>query len=152
MPELNKLGFILTPPKSDNDFECYYRFRWQQLRQPLNLPVGSERDSLDMDSFHCMALDKKNSIIGVGSIQPCDSNAMRIRHMAVAIEFRRLGVGRAIIKELLDHAIERSSSKCWLNARSSAIEFYRQQGFVVLGRAGTDLQVPHFEMEKSLIS
>lgn len=151
MPESNRLGFILKPPKTDNDFERYYEFRWQQLRQPLNLSVGSERDSLDIDSFHCMALDKRNSIIGVGSIQSCDSDAMRIRYMAVATEFRRLGVGSAIIKNLLDHATARNASICWLNARSSAMEFYRQQGFVVLGRVETDLQVPHFKMKISLI-
>jgi|TARA_B110000238_G_C16110769_1_gene432585 hypothetical protein len=72
LPESNKLGFILTSPKSENDFELYYRFRWQQLRQPLNLAEGSERDS-----FHCMALDNDNSIIGIGSIQSCDSGVMR---------------------------------------------------------------------------
>ncbi len=31
------------------------------------------------------------------------------------------------------------------------MEFYRQQGFVVLGKVETELQVPHFKMEISLI-
>ena len=152
MLKLNKLDFILISPESDDDFERYYQFRWQQLRKPLKFPLGSERDSLDINSFHCIALDNENSIIGVGSIQPVDNNAMRIRYMAVTAEFRRLGVGSLIIKKLLDHAIKRNSSKCWLNARLSAVEFYRQQGFEVLSKVETDLEVPHFKMEISLIS
>ena len=80
---MNTLNFTLASPKSADDFERFYLFRWQQLRQPLNLPLGSERDSLDTQSFHCMALYKQNSIIGVGTIQPTDSVAMRIRYMAV---------------------------------------------------------------------
>lgn len=150
MLKLNKLDFILTSPKSDNDLERYYQFRWQQLRKPLNLPLGSERDPLDVQSFHCMAVSQKNSIIGVGSIQPAD-NAMRIRYMAVSTEFHRLGVGSAIIRELLAHARENGLSECWLNARSTAAGFYRQHGFEVMGEVETELAMPHFKMQTSLI-
>ena len=144
------MDFVLTSPKSDDDFERYFQFRWQHLRKPLNLPLGSERDILDTESFHCMALDNQHSVIAVGSIQPTNNDAMRIRYMAVSAEFRRLGIGSLIIKQLLDHAMKRNASTCWLNARSSAVEFYQQQGFVVLGKVDTDLKVPHFKMEASL--
>ena len=150
MPKLNKIDFTLTSPKSDEDFERYYQFRWQQLRKPLKLPLGSERDLLDAESFHCMALDNQNSVIAVGSIQPTDSKAMRIRYMAVNAKFRRIGVGGLIINKLMDYAIERNSPTCWLNARSTAVDFYRRHGFVVLSEVGTDLKVPHFKMEASL--
>lgn len=148
---MNQLDFILRSPQFDSDFECYYHFRWEELRRPLNLPLGSERDALDAQSFHCMAVNRENSIVGVGSIQPADNNFMRIRYMAVNAEFHRLGIGSAIIKELLAHANEKGLSGCWLNARSAAVEFYRQHGFDVIGEVETDLAVPHFRMQISLI-
>jgi ribosomal protein S18 acetylase RimI-like enzyme len=148
---LSSLGFILTSPKSDEELERYYQFRWEQLRKPLHLPLGSERDPLDAQSFHCVALVKYNSVIGVGSIQSSGNDAMRIRYMSVAADFRRLGIGSAIIKKLLEHAIENNSSKCWLNARSNAVRFYQQQGFEVVGKVKTDLALPHFKMQTSLI-
>ena len=141
---------MLTSPKSDSDFERYYQFRWEQLRKPLNLPLGSERDPLDEQSFHCVATNDKNSILGVGSIQPADNNAMRIRYMAVMEELQRLGIGSAIVSKLLDHASKNHVSRCWLNARSTAVAFYQQHGFEVVGEVETELAVPHFKMQTSL--
>ena len=151
MRNLNQLDFILTSPKSDNDFERYYQFRWEHLRKPLNLPLGSERDPLDTQSFHSMVVNQENSIIGIGSIQPADNNAMRIRYMAVNEAFQRLGIGSAIIRELLAYARQNRLSECWLNARSTVVGFYQQHGFEVIGEVGTELAVPHFKMQTSLI-
>jgi predicted GNAT family N-acyltransferase len=148
---LNKLDFILTSPKSYDDFERYYQFRWQQLRKPLKLPAGSERDPLDKQSFHCMVVAAENSIVAVGSIQPLESNIMRIRYMAVGSEFQRLGIGTDIVKCLLAYAVEHQACKCWLNARSNAVIFYQKQGFELIGEVETELAVPHFKMETSLI-
>jgi predicted GNAT family N-acyltransferase len=151
LPKLIKPDFILTSPKSEDDFERYYEFRWEQLRKPLNLPLGSERDPLDERSFNCMALNCENLIIGVGSIQSADNNTMRIRYMAVMQQLRGLGIGSEIVKSLLAYAVENRACKCWLNARSNATQFYKKQGFEVIGEIETELTVPHFKMEISLI-
>lgn len=151
MLKLNKLDFILISPESDDDFERYYQFRWQQLRKPLKFPLGSERDQLDKQSFHCMAITDEDSIIAVGSIQPLENNIMRIRYMAVESRFQRLGIGTDIVKRLLAYAAEHQASSCWLNARSDAVIFYQKQGFKLIGEVETELAVPHLKMETSLI-
>ncbi|MDW3096266.1 MAG: GNAT family N-acetyltransferase [Gammaproteobacteria bacterium] len=150
MPDLNKLAFTLTSPKSNDDFKRYYQFRWEQLRRPLDLPFGSEQDPLDEKSFHCMVIINQDELVGIGSIQPAEINSMRIRYMAVSKEFQRLGIGSAIIKNLLEYANENHAIKCWLNARSNVLEFYKQQGFKVVGEVEAEISIPHFKMETLL--
>ncbi|MGL5108034.1 MAG: GNAT family N-acetyltransferase, partial [Vibrio ordalii] len=36
--------FKLITPSTDNQLNKYYHFRWQMLREPWHLPIGSERD------------------------------------------------------------------------------------------------------------
>ena len=147
---LNKLAFTLTFPKSHDDYKRYYQFRWEQLRKPLDLPFGSELDPLDEISFHCMAVINQDELVGIGSIQPAEIDSMRIRYMAVNKDFQRLGIGSAIINKLLEYAIENHATKCWLNARSNALEFYLRQGFKVVAEVETELEIPHFKMETLL--
>ncbi len=96
-----------------------------------------------------MAVNGKNHIVGVGSIQPAENNAMRIRYMAVTQELRDLGIGSAIVKRLLAYALRHQVSRCWLYARSNAIGFYKKQQFTMLGEIDTELPVAHFKMEIS---
>ncbi|MDW1810784.1 GNAT family N-acetyltransferase, partial [Vibrio sp. Vb2362] len=39
--------FKLITPKTDNQINKYYQFRWQLLREPWRMPIGSERDEYD---------------------------------------------------------------------------------------------------------
>lgn len=36
--------FKLITPKTDNQLNKYYHFRWQLLREPWRMPIGSERE------------------------------------------------------------------------------------------------------------
>ncbi len=152
MLKLDRLELVLTSPKSQDEFDRYYRFRWEQLRQPLNLPAGSERDQFDRISYHCMALTSENVLVGVGSIQPQENSLMRIRYMAVDSHYQRLGIGALIVKDLMAYAANHQAVKCWLNARAHAVKFYQKQGFEIIGEVETELLLPHFKMETSLIA
>lgn len=49
--------FKLITPKTENQLNKYYQFRWQLLREPWRMPVGSERDEYDGMSHHRMITD-----------------------------------------------------------------------------------------------
>lgn len=145
-------NIVLTSPVTEDEYKYYYHFRWQQLRQPLDLPLGSEQDKYESVSFHCMARIANNEIVGVGRISPesnrhIPQNQMRIRFMAVIDHYRSLGIGSRILQNLLSHADANNISRCWLNARSDAVTFYEKNGFEVVKSIETDLTIPHFEME-----
>ena len=39
--------YHLRVPKTDQELESYFHFRWAMLRKPLNQPQGSEKDGYD---------------------------------------------------------------------------------------------------------
>jgi len=63
----------------------------------------------------------------------------RIRGMAVALDRRRSGVGRALVDALVAHARARGGRGVWCNARTSVGPFYERLGF---RRAGPDFDLP----------
>ena len=136
-------------PVTDKEFLDYYSFRWQMLRQPLNLPRGSEQDDIEMQSFHIAAYEGK-TIIGVGRIHIEPDHSARIRYMAVRGDYQNQGVGSRILQNLEKIADTENLKTCWLNAREGAINFYLKNGYVIKGQSNSELAVRHVRMEKTL--
>tara|TARA_X000000950_G_C13610116_1_gene534961 strand:+ start:126 stop:581 length:456 start_codon:yes stop_codon:yes gene_type:complete len=136
----------LLSPQTAAEFEHYYFFRWQQLRQPLACPQGSERDDLEHQAQHCMARIN-GRIIGVGRIHQDSDVAAQIRYVAVASDWRARGVGRAILDQLICHAEQYEVQYCWCNARDEAVIFYQRYGFKASAAVQTTLDIPHTRME-----
>ncbi len=142
--------FTLTSPRTDQEFDRYYRFRWQQLRQPLQFSPGSERDEYEAAAYHCMALDQNHQIIGVGRIHFPDESQAQIRYMATAPAVQGQGVGSAILIDLLNYAAQQNIKTCWLKSREAVCDFYKKHGFEITGPVESELPVAHVRMEKRL--
>lgn len=137
----------LKTPSNDLELAQYYEFRWLQLRKPLSMPLGSEQDQYENESYHCCAMNVQNRVIGVGRITLQSDLTMRIRYMAVDQLYRHQGVGSRILQFLLAHAKQNQVSICWLNAREQAIDFYQKNQFSIVRRIQTDLPIPHYRMQ-----
>lgn len=142
--------YRLSTPVSAEEFTHYFQFRWQQLRQPLNLPSGSEQDSLELQAHHCMAVTEDHTIIGVGRVHLDTSISAQVRFMAIHSNFQRRQIGSQILVNLLSYAKSAGAKSCWLNARASACKFYQSHGFMIIDEVDSSLNVPHFRMEKKL--
>ena len=147
---MSKTLFTVTSPNTDKEFEKYFQFRWEQLRQPLNLPQGSERDEYETQAIHRIAITQRQQIVGVGRLHFDSEQTTRIRYMATAKEFRRKGIGGAILNNLLTLAVAKGASMCWLKAREDACPFYIQHGFSVIDVIDSELPITHLRMEKEL--
>ena len=141
------MTFILRPPSSDKEFEEYFNFRWKNLRKPMGLEQGSEKDELENSAFHIAAF-QENKIIAVGRLQTENSATARIRYMAVGKPYRKQGIGSAILASLEENAIKNNVQNCWLLAREEAIPFYLKNNYEVKGVADSDLVIKHRRMEK----
>ena len=145
------MSIIYRSPNSKKEFEKYYEFRWKMLREPLNLPRGSEQDELEEHSFHITAYNK-HEIIGVGRLHIEPDNTARIRYMAVHDDYQNQDVGSRILKELEQHARDNHLRECRLYARESVILFYSKNGYVIKGKSKSELsQLKHERMEKQLV-
>ena len=55
--------FKIISPKTQEEFEEYFYFRWFYLRK-FNQKIGSEKDELEKKSEHRMILGQNNKILG----------------------------------------------------------------------------------------
>ena len=91
---------------------------------------GIEVDDRDKECVHALAYDEAGKPIGTARMLPDG----QIGRMAVAEEWRRRGVGAALLEALVAEATRRGYKDVSLNAPLQAAEFYRNQGFVAEGK------------------
>ena len=141
----------IIEPKTSGDFEQYYKLRWKILRAPWKQVRGSERVADDANSTHLMVLDDNNRPIGVGRLHFNGIREAQIRFMAVDIPQQRKGVGTQLLQALEDRAVAHGASRMTLDARESALGFYRKRGYSPQGPGHTLFNsVAHVQMVKSL--
>ena len=106
------------------------------------VPLELEWDEWDERSDHAVARDASGRAIGTGRLLPDG----RIGRMAVLREWRRRGVGAALMEALLRKAREQSLSRVTLHAQTHAAGFYRRFGFSERGGEFWEAGIPHVEM------
>jgi predicted GNAT family N-acyltransferase len=110
-----------------------------------NVPADIELDDQDEQSLHAIAWDG-GKVVGTGRLLP----EGKIGRMAVVKEWRRRGVGAAILETLLAEAARRGHREVRLSAQLQAAEFYRAHGFVAEGEVFEEAGILHQAMRKKL--
>ncbi len=111
-----------------------------------NVPVELEWDGLDSSCLHVLAWNERGDAIGTARMQKNGT----IGRMAVLKDWRRCGVGRALLQTLLDLAIKQGLARVTLSAQIHALGFYERAGFHVIGEPFMDAGIPHRKMVKAL--
>jgi len=111
-----------------------------------HVPEHEEWDDNDEQSLHVLARDDAGRAVGTGRLMPDG----RIGRMAVDKEWRRRGVGAALLRALLRAAHERGHGEAVLSSQVHAIPFYERFGFVAEGPEYDDAGIPHRTMRLSL--
>ena len=110
------------------------------------VPLELELDEWDELSDHAVARDIDGQAIGTARLLPDG----RIGRMAVLGEWRRRGVGTALLEALLERARKRSMRQVTLHAQTHAAGFYRRFGFNERGGEFLEAEIPHVEMTLEL--
>jgi len=140
----------IKEPKTKKEFEDYYRLRWDILRAPYKQPKGSEKDDLEDKAIHLIALDNKK-IIGVGRGHFNNNEEAQVRYMAIDNKYQGKGIGGMILDELEKRLKEKGARYVVLNARETALNFYKKHGYEVMGEAPTLYgKIKHSKMRKDL--
>jgi len=111
-----------------------------------NVPPGIELDDMDAKSVHAIAYTPDGQAVGTGRLLP-DGH---IGRMAVVKEWRRQGVGAAILEALVEEARRRGHAEVVLSAQLQAAEFYRNHGFVAEGKVYQEAGILHQRMRRRL--
>ncbi len=91
---------------------------------------GVEIDEMDPRSVHAIAYDDSGKAVGTGRLLPDG----QIGQVAVVKEWRRRGVGAALLDALIKEALKRGYADVTLTAPLQAAEFYRGYGFEPEGK------------------
>jgi len=140
----------LRSPVTNSEWKKYFLFRWKILRKPIGLDKKSTKDTLEEKSYHLMATDINENILGVGRIHFLNKKESQIRYMAVQEEYRKIGIGKQIVIGLEGLSIKNDRYKIILNARDNAVNFYSRLGYKIIGPYDAGIGIDHYKMSKNL--
>lgn len=107
-----------------------------------NVPPELELDGLDPKCIHVI-IKNKDKYLATGRIQ-MDGHIGRV---AVLKEYRGLGLGKIVIKSLINVAREKGLKSVYLGAQLSAKKFYEKLKFVEYGDIFLDAGIEHINMK-----
>ena len=146
-------SFRIKQVETEEEFEAYYRLRWERLRKPWHQAEGSEQDDIENQCYHLIAVDKKKNVIGVARLQSNNRSEAQIRYMAVNAEHQNRGIGHALMSRLEAHALTLGHDHIMLNARENATGFYTKLGYSTEAKSYLLFgEIQHFRMYKQLTS
>ena len=86
-----------------------------------------------------VARDRSGAVIGCGGSEPYDTAAL-IRSIAVAADHRSHGLGRRIVRQLIDRLASRGVRDFFL-LTTTAEEYFRKRGFTKIDRDDVNPQL-----------
>lgn len=107
------------------------------------VPLEIEMDELDRQCQHVLAYDQHHHPIGTGRLDPKG----KVGRMAVLPHCRRMGVGRRILKTLIQYGRDKGMRRFYLSAQLHAVGFYEQYGFTRYGEEFEEAGIMHVMMQ-----
>ena len=105
-----------------------------------------EWDGLDDDAIHTIAFDSAGQALGYARLL----TTRQLGRMAVYAEYRRKGIGSALLGALEDEARKLGYDHVFLHAQIQALPFYEQHGYQSQATPFDEAGIPHLMMTKIL--
>ena len=121
------------------------RIRFEVFVEEQRVPAEIELDEHDASCVHALA-SSDGKPVGTGRLLP-DGH---IGRMAVLKSQRGKGIGKALLRALIDAARRRGDREVMLSAQVHAVGFYRAEGFEPEGPVYEEAGIPHQAMRRSL--
>jgi len=128
-------------------YESERELRLEVLRKPLGID-RVEKFPFEDESLHLVALDGPR-VVGCLLFHPEDKTG-RLYQMAVAGEFRGIGMGKRLIRHLERRLSKEGFKSLYLHARMPVIGFYEKCGFTVDSDIFIEIGIEHRKMVKKI--
>jgi len=79
-----------------------------------------------------------------------DADIAKVRQMAVDEPHRAIGAGRRLTGGIEEILRQRGVRRIEMDARDTAVGFYRKLGYEIEGDEFTQVTIPHFRMTKAI--
>ena len=118
--------------------------------QEQGVPQTLEWDEQDHIAVHGVLQNDVGLVLATGRLLPYGAGMVRIGRMAVRADHRRQGLGRQVLRGLMEVARLRGEQQVLLHAQLSAKGFYETEGYRPQGEVFIEAGIEHIEMVKSL--
>ena len=132
--------------------EAARAIRFDVFVREQGVPPDEELDATDPVASHFLAFDPDRKPCGTARLFPDteDASLAHIGRMAVLLQARAKGCGRALMSALMAEAHRLGFTQVELSAQTHAIGFYGRFGFVVISDEYLDCDIPHRTMRAPL--
>lgn len=133
-------------PISDQaQFDACQDIRNAVFVEEQGVPADREIDGKDKDSRH-FAVSADDKMIGTCRVRFIGS-AAKIERVAVLKEFRSRGIGKVLMKYILQELGKTGDIQLFkLSAQAQVLPFYEKLGFKIRGNEYMDAGIPHYDM------
>lgn len=129
--------YTITPATADDAQVGALLRRHMQMMQAESPPESChvmDPDTLFGTGAVLLAAKDGNRVLGIGALKPLDAHQGELKSMHTAAEARGQGVGRAILRELIELARSKDMQRLSLETGSAALfaparALYAAQGF-----------------------
>lgn len=136
----------VVPVSWSSHKESLRHIRQTVFVEEQNIPAEVEFDAEDDQATHLLALDSAGTPLGCARL--LDSGV--IGRVAVMIDARGTGLGKALMQATVDEAINKKLTRLSLHAQENAQGFYRKLDFVATGQRFKEAGIEHVTMERVL--
>ena len=143
------MDVIVKGVESVQEMEAVYSIRTQVFVEEQGVPREMELDPLDDTAFHAIAL-QDGAAVGTGRLIMETVAQGTVGRMAVALSFRRRGIGARVLSFLEAEAQSQGILRITLHAQSYVKEFYARHGYREESEPFLEAGIQHVQMSKAL--
>jgi len=126
---------------------------YHELYRSFGVSRDAEWRHAENGSVTVVALGSHDELLGTARLLPgAGERSRQVRQVAVSSRVRTAGVGRALMAALEAEAAADGASEVWLNARDTAVAFYKRLGYQTYGGSFVSelTGIEHIAMRKTL--
>ena len=109
-----------------------------------NVPATLESDDYDSLSLYILAELHNGTPVGCARLQPNG----KVTRIAVLSEYRRLGIARQMLHDIIKYAESQNIMPLYLHAQIGAIGLYEQFDFTQSGERFEEAGIQHIKMTR----
>jgi|ERR1043165_274265 predicted GNAT family N-acyltransferase len=131
------------------EYDAALELRDKILRKPLGLVFTEDELKKDAHDIH-MGLFDGDRVLACLTLTETPDGRMKMRQVAVDDAVQGTGLGSKLSTAAEQLAKERGFNTMFCHARKVAAPFYLKLGYQIVGDEFTEVNIPHYVMEKQL--
>ena len=138
------MGINVKYVDNDKEIDICLSIRRKVFVEEQNIPENIEMDDELVQSI-CVCAILNKQYVGTARYRET-SSGIKLERFAVLKEYRGLGVGKALVKFILDNLDQ--DRDIYLHAQEAVVDFYLLLGFKKVNDRFYEAEIPHWKMIK----